>query len=448
MIKILFVVYHFLPASTTHIHRLIRFLNFLAATNKFEITVLTSRNPTSLLYDEGLSKKLNDRIKVARTRAFFLGIHAKSGTMKSYVKLSHKPNPSSLSHFLLQLVRASYRFSLQRLFRLMSIPDEFVGWFPFALLRGRRYIRSNDFAFIITTGPPFSNFLTAALLKRKGIKLIIDYRDPWAGNLHMESYRPAWQNKLNKRLERFVLTKTDVVINNTQKMHEFFLENHSFFVEAQNIKTAVIYNGFDINDKRTGEAESNGTVNFVFSGRFHRFVPPQYFLRAARELIDGNRIEPSEIKVTFIGSNTARDFELFSNIFVDDFCEFLGPVPHGQNLEIIRNSDCLLVFLGSQAHDRIIVPSKIFEYLLTDNLILAQVPQDSETAKILHKAGGELIVPSLNVADIKAVILKIVINYRTKGHLKVKRNMRYLVDNFDVRVQGKKLLDIIESLNK
>lgn len=443
--RILYPIYHFLPCATTHIHRVMRFLNHLAQTDDYEITVLTCKNPNDISYDVNLIKKLDRRIRIVRTHAVLFGLHNKSRAVNSYLTAKHEQKKASVWR---EGLRTIYRFTLRPMFNLISVPDNCMGWLPFALARGKKLLNTHAFDIILTTGPPFSNFVLAAALRKKGLKLVIDYRDPWRKNYYMEThFSMAWQVNLSRKLEKYVLQKTDVVIANTESMRQFIIRENIECFKNRNVHTEVIYNGFDYSEARV-DKEANQRLTFLFTGRFHgSYITPKYLLQAFRELIDSNRIDSDEIRMVFTGTLIPSDFEQFSHIKTDDFCEFRGMVPHAENLKLIRSADCLVVICSQNRVDRVLVPSKIYEYLHTANLILGLLP-NGEAFNILQNAGGAILVTPDDVAEIKRALKEIYNRFQISRSLAINRDWQYIGENFDARKQAEKLQTILESLHR
>lgn len=444
--RILYPIYHFLPCATTHIHRVMRFLNYLADTGKYEITVLTCKNPNDILYDENLIHKLDPRIKVLRTNAILFGIHNKSKLLRSYLQSKYQ---QKRTNYFKDFLRRIYKFTIKEVFNLINVPDSSIGWLPFALLKGRKLLQTDSFDIIFTTGPPFSNFVLSALLKNESTKLVVDYRDPWKNNYYMErNYRTEWQVKLSRHLEKYVLSKSDLVIANTNRMKDFIMsENNNSFTDGR-IRVEVIYNGFNYENsvQNIEEHVLKNTLTFLFSGRFHGTrLTPRYLLEAMRDLIDAGQIDKDRIRVVFLGNLIPSDFEHFSHVKTDDFCDFRGMVPHEENLRLMNDADCLVVICSTGTVDRMLVPSKIYEYLNTNNMILGLLPP-GEARDVLQKSGGAVLVSPDDLHAIKDGILQIYNRFLRQGNLGIQRNTKYVVENFDAKKQCEKLERILDNL--
>lgn len=443
--KILYPIYHFLPCASTQIHRVLRFLNHLAASGKFEITVLTCEKSNDFLYDDNLINKLNSKIEIIKTKSILFGIHSKSRIVRTYLTTKFEQKKTS---FIKEFLRTIYKCTLKEIFCLINIPDNCIGWLPFAFIQGKKLLKNSKFDIIFSTGPPFTNFLLSALLKEGHNKLILDYRDPWKRNYYMErNFRTKWQIKLSRKFEEFVLKRTDFVIANTDAMKDFIIsQNESHFAKFD-IKTEVIYNGLNLQQHVTKSiTKKKSRMTFLHAGRFHgKYRTPKHFLEAMRNLSDQAIIDLRKIKVIFLGNINPTDFELIKQIRTDDFCEFRGMVSHSENLKSIHEADCLVVIGGGAKWDGMFVPSKIYEYLQTDNMILGLLPK-GEAYNILAKSGGSVLVSPENEWEIEQGILEIYNRFLKNGNLKIKRNSNYIFDNFDSKKQCKRLEQILCNL--
>lgn len=442
MKKILYPIYHFLPCATTHIHRVMRFLNHLVNTGEYEITVLTAKNPNDVMYDEKLIDKLDPRIKIVRTSAWFFGIHNKSKVIASY--RADKQDPGKKSS-LKELIRQIFRTLIRPVLNMINTPDNCIGWLPFALVKGKKLVSENQYDIIFTTAPPFSNFILSALLKSEETKLVIDYRDPWKNNDYMEkTYIFNWQRWVSQRWETYVLKKTDGVIANTNRMLNFIKDQNSELFSDRIIKTTVIYNGLSFDKEDKLKKKQNSKLLFVHSGRFHGSIrTPKYFLEAMRQLIDEGQVDMNRIVIRFLGNLSPSDFDQIAHIDTREFCQFPGMVPHSENIKQINEADCLVVIGGSGKYDGIYVPSKIFEYLQTPNIILGLLP-DGEAKDILQNAGRTVVVDPTDIQGIKDAIVHVM--KELQSNESELRNQNYLINNFDSEVLSQKLAAFLKSL--
>jgi glycosyltransferase involved in cell wall biosynthesis len=77
---------------------------------------------------------------------------------------------------------------------------------------------------------------------------------------------------------------------------------------------------------------------------------------------------------------------------IGDFVEELGPVPHGQAIELMMRSNALYLPVSTGFYENASIPGKLFEYLGSGRPILASATPDSEVATVLASVGGALCV--------------------------------------------------------
>src|SRR6185436_12480322 len=118
----------------------------------------------------------------------------------------------------------SYRRRMRRIvLSLIHTPDEYLGWLPFAVSAAVSKIRKWKAEWIISTGPPFTAHLVALLAKQVcGVKWIADFRDPWSWNQDFNLPRSGVSDRINRRLEYWVMKQADRVVCVTPAMSEHY----------------------------------------------------------------------------------------------------------------------------------------------------------------------------------------------------------------------------------
>ena len=82
------------------------------------------------------------------------------------------------------------------------------------------------------------------LKKLSGKKLIIDFRDPYAIEIptrNKDMYPFEFRRKIDRRIEDFVLKKSDIVILNTEETRALYMEQYPHIRN----KAFTVHNGFD-----------------------------------------------------------------------------------------------------------------------------------------------------------------------------------------------------------
>src|SRR5439155_1126048 len=121
----------------------------------------------------------------------------------------------------------------------LSLPDESHGWMLRAALHARSVIRRFQPRVVVSSGPPHSAHLVAAMATiRSPAEWLIDLRDPWAGPLPK-----VWQSHrrlgtrvfrtIAPRLERLAFGVADGVIANTPQLAEVLAEDQELQIPAK-----------------------------------------------------------------------------------------------------------------------------------------------------------------------------------------------------------------------
>ena len=204
MKNLLIVTTKFPPSPSIGTQRVVRMCKFLNRL-QWNVNVLTLSEKyydQQLISGESSNKNPLEKILVTRTGKIDLGrylSHLKSIFRKSLdnndkhqqkkiVEDNNKPDAKKES---------SLKKRLKALFaELTEFPDKEIGWLPFAVFQGCRIIRKNRITCLFSTSPPHSNhILTTVLKKLTGIKLVVDFRDPWS--------RSVWKDQGSTRYKRF-----------------------------------------------------------------------------------------------------------------------------------------------------------------------------------------------------------------------------------------------------
>jgi glycosyltransferase involved in cell wall biosynthesis len=277
------------------------------------------------------------------------------------------------------------------------MPDDVIGWLPWALFYGRHLTRREGIRAILASGPPFSVVLAGAILKGlTGLPFIADFRDAWVqdpvdpfgcvGGAFRAPYGDA-RKKMMARLERYAISRADAVLFTSEYTCEAYCRAYP---EAQ-AKVAVLYNGVEESDFLS---PSDWSVPFAFTyvGTLHEFQVQQVglFLRA---FAVAAKIEPdlavSRVRICGHRPRAFRDHieGLVRELQISELVTCQGPIPHTVGVSLMKSPGALLVFSGNS---RFMRPSKISDYLVVQRPILALAPEDSETARQIRRFGHRL----------------------------------------------------------
>jgi glycosyltransferase involved in cell wall biosynthesis len=324
--------------------------------------------------------------------------------------------------------------------RFLILPDDQIGWLPLAYVAAVNIIKRQNIRAIYSTSPPNSSHLIAYLAKRKtGVPWIADFRDEWF-DLPSLVLPTTLHRNIHYHLERTVVRNADWLIVASPAFGEMLGKHGSL-----NGKISTVTNGFDAEDFQNQSQSGNngnGGSKFVISfiGLFHGATNPNSFLKSLRELIAEGKIDPKKVSVRFVGANTINDID-----FADDhgICDFTGFVNHKEAIRYLCETDALLLIL-SEDRGAGVIPGKTFEYLAARKPILALVPPDGETAKIIRTTNSGVIVDPENIEVIKKLYLGLYRRWE-KNQMTVEFSWNS-VSNFERKNLTGRLSQIIEAV--
>lgn len=265
---------------------------------------------------------------------------------------------------------------------VLTVPDRFVTWLPFAVARGLRVARTAPVRCLYSTSPqPTSHLIALALKTATGLPWIADFRDPWVEDVPEEG-RSFLRRRVERRLEAAVVRGTDRVLTTTPRLRDEFLKRYPDLDPA---KARVIYNGYDEADVPAGAPRPCKGERFelLHAG----LVTPSYrdpapLFRALRVLIARGHLDRSRVRVVFMGGGRYPESAAFREVVgahrLEDVVEVAPRVSHADALVRIRRADALLLLQASD-DTRALIPAKTFEYLRAERPILALLVEGATT---------------------------------------------------------------------
>ncbi len=373
--------YDYPPLGWSGVQRTVKFVRYMPDCGWDPIVVAPSKPYSSVLLDHSFSDEVAHAVTI-RTRAF---------TSEDWASLGHTLW-RGLKLILLPLGRdeewlvQGLRWRLESLF----FPDAGVTWLPYAVKAGLGAVRKYRPEVIYATAPPYSTLISAYIVaKISRVPLIVDLRDLWVDN-PLRIIRGRFKKKIDKFLERIVLSGSSAIITTTQSGARLLIEKYP----KKKGKVFTVYNGYDEKDfsgctvsKKVGGESKKLLISHV--GSLYGDRSPAPFLNGLATFMGRKFSCPAPISVCFAGevSQFTNIFETFEHLGV---FERMGAVEHPVAIEIMKNSDALLLMVAEK-HKKVI-PGKVFEYLASGSAILAIVPMDGEIAELLSKVDNVWIV--------------------------------------------------------
>lgn len=302
------------------------------------------------------------------------------------------------------------RTIMEALRRGVFLPDDRIGWLPFAFAAGLAHARRWKPHALYSTSYPHTAHLAAALVRQiTGIPWLADFRDGWTQNPAF--FRPltplhAWAQR---RLERCVARRADALVTVSPP-----ITRHLQHLRGScSIPAETIYNGFDdsdfpltedadgepmTNENRPEDATAAGQKPFtlVYTGTFFGTRTPETLLEAVARLcrrrkdfaVRGRVILHTALEECWLARITTLG--IAENVAVRSF------LPHRQALRRQRRADALILVTDTGPGSEIIVTQKVFEYLASGRPLWALCGEEGACRELLERTGGAYPAPPEN----------------------------------------------------
>ncbi len=399
--RVLFVAYLFPPVGGVGVHRATKFVKYLPDFG-WDCSVLTASNPSAPLFDESLLKNIPVETIIRKAKTYEPGY-----AMKSMVSASHgTAQKSGLKSAILggvkSVARSVSNFVLQ--------PDPQILWRHGAMREGLKLLREIPHDAIIATGPPFSSFLVgAALAKKTGMPLMLDYRDEWSiSNAYWENKKQGrFANWIQTRMQRRAILAARSLLATTPSSAAAVA---AAACEAGSTAPSThIYNGFDPDDFASHDAvpvvkkdygRGIGLYRMSFIGTLWNLNSITPLVDAISHLASSNPQLVSHLELVCAGRKTAdQETQLDRLNGLPCHVVRLPFVEHSEAVQLMRASDSLLMLNTDLPETKRIINAKTFEYMAARRPVFVVAPQ-GDVWDILRDLPGTVLCDPSNVNGI------------------------------------------------
>jgi len=182
---------------------------------------------------------------------------------------------------------------------------------------------------------------------------------------------------IDKQYERKVVENADLLITVSEDVKRIFAEKSKLPVAE---KTVVIPNGFDEDDFRINEVQTELKKVITYTGTISEAYDVDGFLDALQSLDSDLK---QHLLIRFVGKVPPSVVHKFRNTQLE--IELVGYVDHSKSIEYLLRSDLLLLVIPKVKNNRGILTGKFFEYLASRKPVLAIGPTDGDLAKIIQE---------------------------------------------------------------
>jgi hypothetical protein len=415
------ITYVYPPIAYGGTYRSLRLSKYLSRLN-YEITVLTIKRQNDLQNDDDLLAELPSSVTVERTMTV--------DPWRSYQKVKDRLQASSPGKILAKILSA--------VLFIINKPDHMIFWVPFAVWRGRKLIREKNIKVIYTSTPPHSGQMIGYLLKKMtGVKWIADLRDPILGNLGGVNW--GWYERtVHAWLERLVCHRADHVVANTEYVRNYLASRYP------NCLVSTVRNCFDPDDfiGPGGSGAIMFTIDHIGSLYFFRKIDS--ILEALEVVVAREKLSPDDIRLRLVGLKDKRIVDQIVQSKVSRYVSVEDMVPHARALQIMTESNLLLLIKGSGSDSGAQIPGKLYEYLGSGNKILYLGPADTEAAEIIRENEAGYIVEN-DIHEI-ATVLHCEFTAWRKGIKTSSFSENSKIEQFSARKMAEKFDHLIQSV--
>lgn len=375
--RALIITYYWPPAGGSGVQRWLKFSKYLREFG-WEPVIYTSKNPESPAYDHALLDEIPEGVVVIRRPVwepyslFRMFTGRRDQRFGAGLASSGKSKRSIFNSFAIW-IRGNF-----------FIPDARMFWIRPSVRFLIKQLKNSPVDIIISTGPPHTTHLIAKRVSKKlNIPWVADFRDPWTNIDFFLDLKPtALAKAIHRRLENSVLSTADKIITVTQGWG-----NDLIALGAKDLE--VIENGFDEADFSNIDAIIDDKFTLTHIGTLSPNRNCDALWRALGKYVKSNPDFAKQFRLKFVGSVDATAVESIKANGLEDYCNFLGYLPHREAIAIQRSSQALLLLVNNSPNALGIQTGKVFEYMAALRPILAVGPIGGDTQTLINstKAG-------------------------------------------------------------
>ena len=433
MKKTLIISYTFPPIIAGGTWRAFKFVKYLPE-NNIMVDVLTSEIYEGQVKDDTLLYELDTSVNIYRVRDRFLNEKSIQFRQELYTGIGDKlkRRKISIKNRLLLLIRNN-----------ILLPDTSILWCVKIFFKTLFLNYKKKYDVIFITSPPFSLLVLGFWIKKiLKIKIIIDFRDPWTQWFNtVASYESKVRKRFGHWMEKKVIIKADKVITTTPGMTQYLLK---YVDDNDKIKISTIYNGADPEDFSDIEPYNFKKYTIVYTGLLNEtFYSPLTLIEVLKDLKKSKPELSDQFQLLILGPINRSISEILISNNLDDIIIMKGILDHSTVIEYILGADLLLLLLSEGFTDYFTISGKLFEYIMSQNEILALIPKKSAAGEILSEYSRASIINPNDFSEITNFLLNWL---NGKYSLKLNAIDESIMSKFNRKKQADELSIIIKNL--
>ena len=319
------------------------------------------------------------------------------------------------------------------------INNEGIRWLPYLFGKIKKIIKEEKPCATYLTGGPFYPLILGPIIKKLfGLPYVVDLRDPWRLEKIIKptkGIKTKIENFLTNILEPYIFRNADSVIFTT----EFHTKKYALVYKKIAKKFITITNGYDSGDFQNINPIKFSNFTIVYTGKFEDFQKeksPYKLLFEAIKILSSKKIV---VNFVHVGEVESKIVKMTNAIGIKKLVTFVGPKPYKDTLPYQKGADLLLV-TGSEYRNGI--PAKLFDYIASQNTILALASPNEPFFEIIAKMPYAKIINPKNPFKIANAIEKL-----KQGNANVNKKFK-LPKEYERRYLTEKLAQILNEIIK
>jgi len=263
-------------------------------------------------------------------------------------------------------------------------PDNFQMWSEKAIkiILSKKLVKKEST--IVSFSQPISDhFVGYNIKKRIGCNWILHFSDPWSINPYLKLDQNKkkqvilWEKEFFKVADKIIFTSN---------------ETANVYKELYQIYKKKIFVLNHISPKSLSKKQNkNEKIIFRYLGNLYVDRSPITIFKAIDFLKQSNPCLNEKIKIEFIGDfqflSTKIKNEIKKYNHLRDVIIFKKKVSYKKSLDLMRNSDVLIVIDSFSKNKNLFFPSKLADYLTTNKTIIG-ITGNGETKNFLKRTNG------------------------------------------------------------
>jgi glycosyltransferase involved in cell wall biosynthesis len=164
------------------------------------------------------------------------------------------------------------------------------------------------------------------------------------------------------------------------------------FEVLANRPVKLITNGFAPTDFLHFDKKSDSHFTILHTGSLNSDRNPHTFWKFLSDEIKRNVSLKSKLKIQLVGAVDVKVIDSIHACGLSDFLDQRPFIPHQEVIELMSSCSLLLLPLNNVKNQQGIIPGKLFEYLASNQPILAIGPKTGDSAQILQEQANTMVI--------------------------------------------------------